>query len=265
MKKILTLAAACMLAGSAWAQQDNADNPHSTKNPNRQTSNVPSSETRQQTQAAESANPHATNNPNDASKPNDGKANVNAAETDNPHNTDNKDRRAGQSGMAMGSQAESGPVTADVVVQRLHVANLGEIAMGQLAQQNGSNPRVQQFGKTLVNDHQTNDKQLRDLAGKKSVTLSSTPADKMAQMEMKHSQKMHDQLSKLNGAEFDRAFARAMAEDHRKDIAHAQMWRTAVNDPQVTALLDQTVPVLQQHLRTAESLREPAAQGRSPQ
>src|SRR5436305_1835463 len=32
MRRIFSIAAACLLAGGAWAQQDNPDNPHSTKN-----------------------------------------------------------------------------------------------------------------------------------------------------------------------------------------------------------------------------------------
>lgn len=263
MRKFFTVAAACLLAGSAWAQADNPTNPHSTKNKDRQSANVPSSDVQQQTQDAESANPHSTQNPSDAAKPNDGRANVNAAERDNPHSTDSKDRRG--SGMAMGhDEMDKGPVNADAVLQRLHVANMGEIAMGQLAEQNGSS-KVQQYGKMLVDDHQKNDKQLRDLAGKKSVSLSTTPTDQMAAMEQKHSQKMHDQLAKMNGAEFDRAFIRAMIDDHRKDVNHVQKWSTAINDSDVKSFLTETTPVLKQHLDKAESLREPAAQGRSPQ
>lgn len=257
MRKLLTLTAACVLAGGAWAQQDNPANPHSTRNPNRPTAKVPASETDRQTQAAESSNPHATNNSSDDAKPGEGKANVDEMERDNPHSTHAKDHKG------MGSGMDSGPVTAEAVIQRLHVANLNEIAMGQLAQQNGS-PRLQQYGKTLVSDHQNNDKQLRDLAGKKSVSLPATPSDKMAKEEMKDGHEMHEKLAKLNGADFDKAFARAMADDHRKDVAHVQAWRTSIKDPDVSALLDQALPVLQQHQRTAESLKQPAAQGRTP-
>jgi hypothetical protein len=42
------------------------------------------------------------------------------------------------------------------------------------------------------------------------------------------------------------------------------MWRTSVNDKDVTALIDQTLPTLEKHLKTAQSLRTPQAQGRTP-
>ena len=250
--------AALLGAGAASAQtsaRDNAENanPHSTLNKDRPVESADSATSKAQTQSAESANPHSTLNkdrviPADADRARD----VEQAEKGNPHSVKNKDQ-----------MMDEGPATAPVILERLATSDRGEVAMGKLAQENGS-PRVQQVGQLLEKDHGASLAAVEDLAKKKGLTLAAMPKDAMAKHEMEEAHEMHGKLSKLHGAEFDKAFARAMIEDHRKDIEHLKKWQSAGGDAEVSALIGKTLPVLERHLAAAQALRMPQAQGRTP-
>lgn len=250
LRIVMSLSLAALLGAGAAVAQNETANPHSTANKDRP---APGAADQAQQEGAEEANPHSTRNkdrtlPADADKSRD----LEEAEKDNPHSVKAGDR-----------MKDEGPVTAQAVLDRLATADRGEVAMGKLAQSNGSS-RVQQYGQMLEQDHGTALGQVQDLAKKKNVTLGETPKDAMAKHEQKQSHEMHGKLAKLHGAEFDKAFAKAMIDDHKKDIEHLNKWKTAVNDPDVSSLIDQTLPVLQKHLDQAQQLRMPAAQGRAP-
>ena len=111
-------------------------------------------------------------------------------------------------------------------------------------------------------DHAAASIQVEKLAQTKGVTLSNPPKDRMAQNAMKALHEIHGRLAKLHGQEFDKAFAKAMFDDHRNDMDHLDSWRDAVGDKDVRALIDQMLPVLQRHLSAAQQLGE--SQGRAP-
>jgi len=64
---------------------------------------------------------------------------------------------------------------------------------------------------------------------------------------------MLSKLQNQSGAEFDKAFVRMAIKDHKKDIAEFERARTDVNDAQLTAFIDKTLPTLRNHLQMAES------------
>ena len=120
-----------------------------------------------------------------------------------------------------------------------------EIAMGQLAQEKGASDQVKAFGKTLVDDHGKAKQDVLVLA--KQMNVSAEPPPKP------DAQAMHDKLSGLSGADFDKQFAAAMVDDHKKDIA-AYEDQARSNQGPASALAAKQLPVLQQHLKTAQSL-----------
>ncbi len=96
------------------------------------------------------------------------------------------------------------------VLGQLHHSNQMEIEMGKLAQDKGQSKDVKSFGRTLVTDHTAADKKVVALAKQEKIDLTA------AMPPMKN-----DQMAPLKaavGAEFDRAFASAMLEDHTKDV-----------------------------------------------
>src|SRR5438132_50674 len=174
--------AALLAAGSAWAQQqpaDNPDNPHATQAKDKQGADVSTSTTHQQ---------------------------IDQAEKPNPDSPQNKDRdRVGSAGMDHDAMMQN--ATPQMILQKLHMANLEEIEMGKLAEQNGTD-RVKAYAKTLQTDHTAADRQVKDLAQKKNITLSDTPKNPEMQKKMDEAR---NRLSNMKGAEFDRTFANRMA------------------------------------------------------
>jgi len=135
------------------------------------------------------------------------------------------------------------------VLGKLHHANQMEIEMGKLAQKNGASKDVKAFGKTLVQDHTASDKKVTALAKKEKVDLTAAAPPMKPE-----DQATMDKLKTQKGAEFDKTFSAAMVEDHKKDVSEATAARDSTSDPQLKALLTETVPVLEKHRGTAEKL-----------
>ena len=125
--------------------------------------------------------------------------------------------------------------------------NLAEIQMGQLAQQNGQSQGVKDFGQMLETDHSQANTKAQSDAQSLNVTPPNTPNAQQ--------KKEYDKMSKMNGAAFDKAFAQHMAADHKKVIAAFQK-ETKSKNQTVAAFASETLPTLQKHLQTAQSLQK---------
>jgi putative membrane protein len=122
--------------------------------------------------------------------------------------------------------------------------------MGELAQKNGESAAVKSFGQMLVTDHsQANQKAV--LAAQQ-IGINNPP-----QGPNKKQQADHAKMSKLTGAAFDKAFARHMVGDHKKDIGAYS--KAAKLQDAAGAYAQETLPVLQKHLQASQSLTNPKA------
>lgn len=122
--------------------------------------------------------------------------------------------------------------------------NLGEISVGELAQKNGESEGVRSFGKMLVDDHSAANATAKALAMKHDLTAPTEPKAE--------AKEVHDKLAKLSGDAFDREFAKAMIDDHKKDIE--EFADQAEGSGDVANFAKETLPTLQKHLQTAQSL-----------
>lgn len=122
---------------------------------------------------------------------------------------------------------------------------MAEVQMGQLATQNASNADVKTFGQRMVDDHtKANDKLKGILSGKGVTPPSSLDAKDQA---------TYDRLSKLHGAEFDKAYMSDMVRDHRADVAEFEKEANSGSDSDLKNFASQTLPTLKEHLSMAES------------
>lgn len=128
--------------------------------------------------------------------------------------------------------------------------DLSEIKMGKLAQQKGQSQGVKQFGQMLEQDHSENLQKAKQTAEQLGLTTPSEPNKKQTTM--------YDHLSQLSGAQFDRQFAQDMVADHKEDIGKFQ--KEAKSKGPLGDFAQQTIPTLQKHLQTAESLTNQTAQ-----
>jgi len=69
----------------------------------------------------------------------------------------------------------------------------------------------------------------------------------------------YNKLEKLSGPDFDRAYTSDMVKDHQKVAADYQKEQGQVKDPQLKTYVDNTLPVVQSHLRMAEEIKSNTA------
>ena len=113
--------------------------------------------------------------------------------------------------------------------------------MGEMARDHGHAKDVQAFGKTLIDDHNKADVKVAKIAKDEKIDLAAnTPDVGSTDMTM--------------GAGFDAAFAKAMLDDHKKDIAEVESARDATKDEKLKALLKDLLPVLKKHESIAQKL-----------
>src|SRR5438270_12237616 len=75
---------------------------------------------------------------------------------------------------------------------------LGEVKLGQLAEQKATNPEVKRFARRMIEDHAKANGMLKAALSLPGVTAPSTIAAE--------AQQAYDRLSRLSGREFDRAY-----------------------------------------------------------
>lgn len=120
-----------------------------------------------------------------------------------------------------------------------------EVAMGELAAMNGTDAKIKEHGKMIVADHTKANDALKTWASSVGFTLPTMmDADQ---------QKMHDDLKMKTGADFDKAYAEMMVQDHKDDIAAFKKEAAEGMDEGLKAFASKTLPTLEQHLTKTEA------------
>src|SRR3954452_5469020 len=127
--------------------------------------------------------------------------------------------------------------------------NFAEVSMWQLAQQNGQNQAVKDYGQMLVNDHGAANQKAQQAAT--SVGVTNPPSGPNAKQKADY-----DKMAKMNGAAFDKAFAQHMVKDHKKDIAAYQ--KASKKQDAAGQYAQQTLPTPPKHLDISQSVQKQA-------
>lgn len=137
--------------------------------------------------------------------------------------------------------------SAETFLKHAMEGNLAEINAGKLAQARGSSQAVRDYGRMLEQDHMAANQQAVALAKKAGVAVPTQPN--------KDQQEMYKKLSQYKGAAFDRQFADAMADDHKKVIDMYEDEAKRQEDGQVQVMAQKLLPVLKQHLSVAQGIK----------
>lgn len=129
-------------------------------------------------------------------------------------------------------------------IKKAAEGGVAEVELGKLATQKASNSEVKQFGQRMVDDHSKANDQLKPIAQQENVQVPSQLTGK--------NKREYDRLSKLSGAQFDRAYMRLMVQDHRKDVNEFRRESKSAKNDQVKQFTESTLPTLQDHLKQAE-------------
>jgi putative membrane protein len=125
-------------------------------------------------------------------------------------------------------------------------ANLAEVKLGNLAQQQGTTQTIKDFGKRMVTDHSNAEDNLKTAAASSKIDLPTTLDAK--------DQAVYDRLAKLSGEAFDRAYALDMVRDHRGDVAEFRHEANDGEDAAIKTFASNTLPTLETHLKLAREM-----------
>ena len=126
-------------------------------------------------------------------------------------------------------------------------ANSSEVASGKIALEKAHSDEVKKFAQTMVDDHGSALKEVEALAAARSVKLPTDPDFRQKATTKK--------LQSVVGNRFDREYvSTAGLDDHRKTRALLQKVQRGAKDPQLKALAEKMLPVVDQHLSHAEQL-----------
>jgi putative membrane protein len=121
-----------------------------------------------------------------------------------------------------------------------------EVELGQLAVQKASDPDVKQFAQRMVDDHGAAGKKLQTVASSASLTPPATlPPD---------AEQLKQRISSLSGKAFDKAYMKGMVKDHTEDVSEFQKESTSAKSPDLKSFVDETLPVIQDHLKEAKRI-----------
>ena len=125
---------------------------------------------------------------------------------------------------------------------------LAEVALGKLAQQKATDARVKSFADMMVKDHSKANDELAAIAKAKNITLPAAP-------DADHQKKLDD-LAKLSGKDFDKAYVDAMVDGHKKTLDLMQMAAKDCKDSDLKAFAAKIVPTVQMHLDAINKIHD---------
>ncbi|MBA3786722.1 MAG: DUF4142 domain-containing protein [Acidobacteria bacterium] len=117
---------------------------------------------------------------------------------------------------------------------------MAEVELSRLATTKAQNAEVKKFAQKMIEDHTNANTEMKQLAGKKNVTLPT-------ELDAEH-KAIKDNLSGLSGAEFDKAYVNAMVSDHEKTVLLFKKQSDGGTDADAKAFASKTLPKLQMHL-----------------
>ncbi len=132
-------------------------------------------------------------------------------------------------------------------IKKAGAGNAAEVKAGQLAQSNGESQDVKDFGAKMVSDHGDANTDLGTIAKSHDITFPPAETEKQKMM--------YEKLSKLKGAEFDKAYVMGMVADHKKDLAEYKMEKSEAKDADLKAYVDKTETIIDGHLKMIEDIK----------
>lgn len=160
--------------------------------------------------------------------------------------TDTSTMAGGTSGTMYSSTPLAGEDT--TFAKEAASAGLMEVELGNLAQQNATNPRVKSFGQMMVRDHSAANDELKRLAMAKNMMLP----DSMMKKHKDHVESMR----KMTGKSFDNHYMQMMVKDHTEDVQKFEKAATGATDADLKGWAGNTLPVLRMHLDSARAINQ---------
>lgn len=124
---------------------------------------------------------------------------------------------------------------------------MAEVELSRLATTKSQNAEVKKFAQQMIQDHTNANAELKQLAGKKNVTLPT-------ELDAEH-KALRDKLSGLSGAEFEKEYVNAMVADHEKSVNLFKTQADNGTDADAKTFAAKTLPKLQGHLDMIKAMQ----------
>jgi putative membrane protein len=149
--------------------------------------------------------------------------------------------------LAQHTDSKGGTPTDAGFVTNASGAGLAEIEAAKLADTNAGSEKVKTFAHQIIADHTKAGEELKSLAaGDRGYATAESPPPA--------NQKDIDALKMLNGAAFDKEFAKVMVADHQKAVAIFEVEVEKGSNKDLQAFAKKTLPTLKDHLKMARAL-----------
>jgi putative membrane protein len=136
------------------------------------------------------------------------------------------------------------PTTPDFVTNAA-IGDMFEIKASQLAEQR-SDAATKSFATQMVTDHEKTSKELKALAGQANTLVPTT-------LDSSH-QKMLDELTALNGADFTKKYHSQQVSAHKDAVSLFDRYSKGGDNAALKNWAATTLPSLQHHLDMAQAL-----------
>ena len=136
---------------------------------------------------------------------------------------------------------------AAALLNKANQINYEETETAKLAHENaGDNQALMTYADTIKADHQANEEAVSALSRQKSIKLEGTDSDKVE----------HSPLRDLKGGAFNQAYLEDQVKGHKVALGVFERAKSEFKgDRDMELYVDQTIPVLEAHLKMAENLR----------
>ena len=131
-------------------------------------------------------------------------------------------------------------------VREALMGGMAEVQLGHVASQKGSSADVKRFGQKMVEDHTRMGGAMKEVASQIGVMAPTELAPEDRALKAK--------LEGLAGAEFDRAYIRAMVKDHQDDLQAFKSEAANGSSPAVKDAASQGANVVSEHLNLIEQI-----------
>lgn len=167
--------------------------------------------------------------------------------SNNSADTGNKNDNSGANSNTSTTSSSAPLDPADqAFVKKAAMGGKMEVDMGKMAQQNGVNDRVKNFGNMMVNDHSKANDELMQLVKSKNFNMTDSSSKK----DQDHMMSMQ----KMKGKDFDKHYMSMMLDDHQKDVNEFEKASKTLKDPDLKNWATKTLPVLKTHLDSARAI-----------
>lgn len=153
------------------------------------------------------------------------------------------------SGLVSAQQADESAQAADTLfIEAAAASNVFEIGSARLAVENAENQDTKDLAQTIIDDHTKAESQLLQVA----EGLDARPNSDLTSAQ----QLMLNYLRTLSGAEFDAEYLKQQVVVHREAVGLFEIASSTVQDQQLKAFVDETLPVLEKHTQMVVDLAQ---------